>query len=108
MKRKELLGKIETLTINLGIEIRYEKLGNSRGGLCRIHEKYYLFLNRNLAEYSKIELIAQELSKFDLTDIFLLPEIRQVIHKNRVAKETFIKIPLLDNENNIPQDESQN
>ncbi|MFP4458759.1 MAG: hypothetical protein ACLFSQ_04120 [Candidatus Zixiibacteriota bacterium] len=81
MKRKKLLAKLEELANRLDIKIRYENLGQSRGGLCRLRGSHFIFINNKMSDSSKIDIISQEISNFDLSDVYLLPEIREQIGK---------------------------
>jgi len=83
MKREGLLAKLEETAEKVGLIIRYENLGQLKGGLCRIKEKNFIFINKSLPITSKIELISQELSIFDFKDIYLIPEVRQKIFKSK-------------------------
>lgn len=83
MKRKMLQAKLEELADRLGIIIRYENLGQSRGGLCRLRNQYYIFINKKTTTTYRIEILSQSISSFDLEGIYLLPEVRAEIDKYR-------------------------
>ena len=85
MKRKRLLAQLEDLAGKLGIEIRRESLGQSCGGLCRIGENLYIFLNKGVSDSFGIELLASALSKFDTSKMYLLPEVRGALDRRKRA-----------------------
>jgi N-acetylglucosamine kinase-like BadF-type ATPase len=78
MDKKNILKSLEELTEKLSISIRYGKL-NSKGGFCRVYDKYYIFLDRNTNDVTKIQIITQALKKFDLKNIYIPPHIRTFI-----------------------------
>ena len=73
-----MLSHLESLAERLGVEVRYESLGTSAGGLCRVDDKLVLFVNKVLPVYAKIELFVRELNGFDIGEIYLLPQIRKL------------------------------
>ncbi len=79
MKKKEILEHLESLAQSLGLSVRYEELGTHSGGICKLFGKNFLFINKSLNIDAKIEFFAQELKKFDLSGIFILPEIRKIL-----------------------------
>ena len=81
MKREEILEELVSLAERIGIEIRYETMGTISGGLCRIHDGQVILINKHLSTASKIELLASELAleKKKLSEIFILPEIRELL-----------------------------
>ncbi|MCI0515015.1 hypothetical protein L0128_17510 [candidate division KSB1 bacterium] len=80
MKADEILGQLENLIQNLAIDLRYEK-GDFKGGLCRINEKNMLIINSKLPDEQKIKILAAELNRFDLENVYVLPAIRKIIEE---------------------------
>ncbi|MFQ5627608.1 MAG: hypothetical protein ACE5I1_02515 [bacterium] len=74
----ETLSSLENIVSQLGIHLRYEK-GDFDGGVCRINEKRLLIINQALQPQKKIAVIAEELSRFDLSGVFIVPAIRELI-----------------------------
>ncbi|RKZ28719.1 hypothetical protein DRQ29_01450 [bacterium] len=79
MKQAQIIAELERLAEKLGIIIRYERMGTLSGGLCRIGDKNYLFINKSLTPKSKIELIASEISSLDWDSHFVRPEVRRIL-----------------------------
>lgn len=82
-QNEELLGQMEELAKNLGITVRYEKILRESaffpGGFCRVKGKDYIIINSKAALYDKIEIMGRALLPFDLSQIYVLPAIRELI-----------------------------
>ncbi len=76
MEEDALLQDLEQLAAELDIEVRYDVM-DRRGGLCRLHGRSCLILNRALSMAERIDLLEQTLCHFPLHDIFLRPWIRE-------------------------------
>jgi len=76
-----ILQDLESLATDLAIEIRYDAL-EGRGGLCKYGGKTYLIVNRSLSVQERIHLLSRALSRFPLDDVFLRPQIRELLEKN--------------------------
>lgn len=84
MKNTEILAHLEQIVEQLGIDLRYET-GDFKGGVCRVGEEKVLIVNKKLLEVQKIALICSELAQMDLSHIFILPAVRELI-ENQGAK----------------------
>jgi hypothetical protein len=78
MDKKSVLKSLEEITERLSIDIRYGKL-ESKGGLCKVYNKYYIILDSKATEAMKIHIISKALKKFDLKNIYITPSIRTFI-----------------------------
>lgn len=76
-KKAVLLG-LENLAEQLGIKIRYEKT-QARGGLCRHEGKYQVIIDRKATDEFKIDVLVTALKTFDLSGIFISPQIRALL-----------------------------
>ena len=80
-----LLGHLEELAIRLGIELRYENLGQtgfrSMGGLCKVAGKPLILLNSRDPRRQKIRVLAESLKKLDMEGIFIPPAVRRVLER---------------------------
>ena len=76
-----ILQDLESLATDLAIELRYDAL-EGRGGLCKYGGKTYLIVNRSLSVQERIHLLSRALSRFPLDDVFLRPQIRELLEKN--------------------------
>jgi len=79
MKREQIIAELERLARLLGIEVRYERMGVLAGGLCRIEDTLFIFINISLSQKSRIDLLASELRNFHWDDHFVVPEVRRII-----------------------------
>ena len=79
MRGTKILMELEALAEKLGIEVIHEKLSHSRSGLCRLHDQYMVFIERNLDENEQVEVLVTALSRFPLDDIQVLPGIRHLL-----------------------------
>lgn len=77
--KKAVLAGLENLAEQLNIKIRYEKT-QARGGLCRHEGKYQIIIDRKASDEFKIEVITAALKTFDLSGIFISPQIRAVLN----------------------------
>ncbi len=82
MTDEDLLIELEALACKLEIIIRDETLNIeeswSSGGLCRIEGQYVLILNSRATVKEKIQVIIKALQRFDLSDLYLKPVIRNL------------------------------
>ncbi|UCD83418.1 MAG: hypothetical protein JSU92_08850 [Deltaproteobacteria bacterium] len=86
MKEELILEHLEEIARKKSIIIRYEKLDNGelviRSGGCRVKGSEYIMVDNKLPPREKIEVIAKELGKRNLNDIYMLPLIREIILKS--------------------------
>ncbi len=78
MNYQQLIGELEELTRQLGIQIRYEK-GDFDGGYCILKTQQVLVVNKRLADARRAVAIAQALSEIGLDAIFIKPSLRTFI-----------------------------
>jgi Zn-dependent peptidase ImmA (M78 family) len=77
---KQLLTELEEIVQRLGYKLRYEK-GNFEGGYCLLKESRLFVINsRNDAE-KRIVIIAKNIKELGIDDIFIKPQVREVIEK---------------------------
>ena len=80
MTQELILQGFESLINNLSIDLRYEK-GDFSGGLCKIGNKAVLIVNNKLPIDKKITLMADELNRLNLEQIYIRPVLRNIIEK---------------------------
>jgi hypothetical protein len=89
LDERSLLGQLEDLARSLGIEVRYEMLKRegafAQGGLCRLKGQYLLLVNSKAPSRDKIEALALAVNRFDLTQVFMKPSLREFLA--RIPKE---------------------
>lgn len=78
MTQELILQGFETLIQNLSIDIRYEK-GDFTGGLCKVGQRNVFIINCNLPVEKKIKLMAGELKRLSLEQIYIRPVLREII-----------------------------
>lgn len=77
----ELLGELERLAGRLDIELRPGN-GEFNGGICSIHGKKVFIVNTQLTTQQTVQIFCRELSRLDLSGVFVLPAIRQRLEGN--------------------------
>jgi hypothetical protein len=82
-EQKEVLicDLIEALN-TLGFTVRIEK-GMFKGGFCMLKEQKVFLMNRNLEQDKKINILVKNISGIGIEDIYLKPNIRELIEKER-------------------------
>jgi hypothetical protein len=83
MTEMMLLEHLEEIALRLGIELRYENLGQagvrSDGGYCKLAGKPMIIINRRDSQRRKISILARSLNKLNLDGIFIPPAIRKLL-----------------------------
>jgi hypothetical protein len=78
-----LLHHLENLADQLGIEVRYENLVDDelsiQSGGCKVLGRNLILIENLRFPHEKAQILARELSKFDLEDLYVLPRIREFI-----------------------------
>ncbi len=87
MRDTKVLMELEALAEKLGIQVIQERLPKSRSGLCRLRDQYMIFIERNLEEEEKVEVMAGALSRFPLDNTQMLPGIRQMLEEYSHSEE---------------------
>jgi hypothetical protein len=81
-----LLGHLEALAHTLGIKIRYEKMEGEtafpKGGLCRIRDEHFIFMNKGATTTEKVETLTGALRRFDLNRVYLRPALRAILEQD--------------------------
>ena len=82
MISEQLYEELGQLFMQLGVEIRTDLLEeefNSKGGLCVVHGKNLLIINRNLSFKAKNKILIRALRSFNIEHIYIKPYVREVI-----------------------------
>ena len=88
MRDTKVLMELEALAEKLGIQVIQERLPKSRSGLCRLRDQYMLFIESNLEEEEKVQVMAEALSRFPLDNTQMLPGIRRMLEEYSHSGET--------------------
>jgi len=86
VKDEELLDNLQALTDQLGI-ILLRKEGEFKGGIYRLRDQQVFLINPSLSTSEKISVFCRELAYQDLSGVFVLPAIRELIETQRLLPE---------------------
>ncbi len=78
-----LLQHLETLALQLNIEVRYENLSDEEipihSGGCRLSGRNLVIIDLHSPFMERARILARELSKYDLESLYVLPRVREFI-----------------------------
>jgi len=75
-----LLASCEEVAEKLGFRVVRGKL-TSTGGLCRFKGEWRLYLSDDLEPEEQLELYARAFARFDLSEHYVLPALREEIER---------------------------
>lgn len=78
MKEETILQELEALAEKMSIKISYDKFYGT-GGLCTINNEKRIIINKDLPIEKKNEILLHELSRFNLDEVYLTPQLRQLL-----------------------------
>lgn len=76
---------LENIAKALSVKVTYDDLKTSKGGSCRVMETRRIIINKHLQASEKINLLARELSGFDLSGIEIPDKVRKKIEEESKA-----------------------
>ena len=79
-KQELIISELIEVFKNIGYEVRIEK-GFFKGGFCLLREQHLFLLNKNIEPAKKISFLARNLSELGIENIFVKPDIREIIEK---------------------------
>ncbi|MFA5404631.1 MAG: hypothetical protein WC358_06825 [Ignavibacteria bacterium] len=79
-KQELIVSELIDVFKNIGYDVRIEK-GSFKGGFCLLREQKLFLLNKNIEPAKKIFFLARNLSELGIENIFVKPEIREIIEK---------------------------
>lgn len=82
-----MLAELEEVASRLGYTVRYEK-GNFQGGYCILKESRLLVVNSRNEIERRIIIVAKSLKQIGVDDIFVKPNVREIIEKESSRKLT--------------------
>ena len=85
MKSAVLLRECENLARRCGIDIQSTQGGPS--GLCTVHGKQVMFIDRTLDDDDKLAVYACELSRLDLDSMYVVPALRKLLAVDKPGNE---------------------
>lgn len=84
MNQQDIAEQLLEIIDKNGIDIRYERLGGSGGGLCTIKDKKIMFVDSQATAAETAGNCADALVKIvDINSIYLRPEIRRFVEEHR-------------------------
>jgi len=84
MKIDDTLQALEDLAAKKSVKVSYEAIGGElgSGGLCKVKGEWRVIIDKRATPGERAALIAEALSRFPLDDVFIPPEIRDLIEKS--------------------------
>jgi hypothetical protein len=84
-----ILQQLEELAERLGVRVLYENLEYEeivvRSGTCTVRGSLLAIIDQRLPPSDRIRLLADCLARFDLSTIYLVPAVRELIEARRAA-----------------------
>ena len=82
-----ILEELKAVAGRIGLEVREERLLREigyqvRSGSCRVRDQNILFLDREQPPAARMEVLLEELSRRDLGEIYVSPELRRMLGKD--------------------------
>jgi hypothetical protein len=87
LQDQAVLEELKGLATRVGLELREERLLREigyqvRSGSCRVRGQNILFLDRDLPPAGRLEVLLEELSRRDLGEVYVSPELRRILGKD--------------------------
>lgn len=77
-KKDVTINELIELLNNMGYRVRIEK-GTFKGGFCLLREEKIFLLKKDLEQDKKISILARNIAEIGVEDIFIKPNIRELI-----------------------------
>jgi len=81
-KPEKLITLFEELADKLNIKLLQDK-GDFTGGSCLVKDENFIVVNKRKPVEQRLKILAQEFSKKDLSDIYIIPALREFIEKSQ-------------------------
>ena len=81
-KPEKLITLFEELADKLNIKILQDK-GDFTGGSCLVEDKNFIVVNKRKPIEQRLKILAQEFSKKNLSDIYIVPALREFIEQSQ-------------------------
>ncbi len=89
MVETAILRQLEELAERLGVQVLYENLTSEelvvKSGTCTLRGQLLVIIDRQLPPGGRIQVLADCLARFDLSTIYVVPAIRELIEARRAA-----------------------
>ena len=77
---EKLIILFEELADKLNIKFLHDK-GDFTGGACLVRDENFIVVNKRKPIEQRLKILAQEFSKIDLSDIYVVPALREFIER---------------------------
>lgn len=78
-----LLQHLESIARQLEIEVRYENLSDDEisvhSGGCKVLGRNFILIDSRRSPFERAQIMARELAKYELEDLYILPRVREFI-----------------------------
>jgi len=81
-QQAQLIVELEKLAAQIGVEVRISRC-NGKGGMCRWRDRWLLVIDRSFDPVARIELMAEELARFDCEGVYMVPAVRALLERYR-------------------------
>lgn len=83
MKIEDTLRILEETAQKKSIQVSYEALGGElgAGGLCRVKGAWRIIIDKRATPSERAAIVAEALAGFPLDDLYLAPEIRELLEQ---------------------------
>ena len=81
-KSEKLITLFEELADKLNIKILQDK-GDFTGGSCLVEDENFIVVNKRKPVEQRLKILAQEFSKKNLSDIYVVPALREFIEQSQ-------------------------
>jgi len=84
------LTELETLAEKVGVTVVYDHFtgeGMGPGGLCKVKGSWRVIIERRASPTEKVSILARALSRFDLEQHYLSPDVRELVERHRGPQE---------------------
>ncbi len=71
------------LAERLNVQVRHVRLGGSGGGLATVRSQRILFIDQDADAQDQLEVVARAMSALDLENVYLRPDVREMIERYR-------------------------
>jgi len=89
MVEATILQQLEELAERLGVEVLYENLAREelvvKSGTCTLRGQLLVIIDHHLTPSGRIQVLADCLARFDLSTVYVVPVIRELIEARRAA-----------------------
>ena len=89
MIQAAILQQLEELAERLGVRVLYENLDHEefvvRSGTCTVRGNLLAIIDHRLPPSDRIRVLADCLARFDLSTIYLVPAVRELIEARRAT-----------------------